>query len=71
MKSADVWKDAFIVDDRGDRHMRSNAFFLNIGYLSSDIRAVNRLGELSYYGLYRDPYGSSVERITCQIAYEI
>jgi hypothetical protein len=30
LKSADVWKDAFIVDDRGDRHQRSTGFFLNI-----------------------------------------
>jgi hypothetical protein len=27
---SDVWKDAFIVDDRGDRHPRSKGFFLNI-----------------------------------------
>jgi len=26
---SDVWKDAFIVDDRGDRHPRSKGFFLN------------------------------------------
>lgn len=25
-----IWKDAFIVDDRGDRHARSGAFFLNV-----------------------------------------
>ena len=30
VKSTDVWKDAFVVDDRGDRHVRTNAFFLNI-----------------------------------------
>jgi hypothetical protein len=30
MQSADAWKDAFIVDDRGDRHPRTNGFFLNI-----------------------------------------
>lgn len=28
--SADIWKDAFIVDDRGDRHQRTDGFFLNI-----------------------------------------
>ena len=28
--ATDVWADAFIVDDRGDRHARSSAFFLNI-----------------------------------------
>jgi hypothetical protein len=28
--SANVWKDAFLVDDRGDRHLRTNGFFLNI-----------------------------------------
>jgi hypothetical protein len=27
---SDVWKDAFIVDDRGDRHPRSKGFFLNV-----------------------------------------
>jgi hypothetical protein len=30
VRAADVWTDAFIVDDRGDRHARSSAFFLNI-----------------------------------------
>jgi hypothetical protein len=25
-----VWTDAFIVDDRGDRHQRVSGFFLNI-----------------------------------------
>lgn len=30
VQASDVWKDAFIVDDRGDRHTRTNAFFLNI-----------------------------------------
>jgi hypothetical protein len=30
VQAADVWKDAFIVDDRGDRHLRSGGFFLNI-----------------------------------------
>jgi hypothetical protein len=30
VQAADVWKDAFIVDDRGDRHPRSTGFFLNI-----------------------------------------
>jgi hypothetical protein len=28
--AADVWKDAFIVDDRGDRHQRATGFFLNV-----------------------------------------
>jgi hypothetical protein len=28
--SAEIWKDAFIVDDRGDRHQRTGGFFLNI-----------------------------------------
>jgi hypothetical protein len=30
VQSANVWKDAFLVDDRGDRHLRTNGFFLNI-----------------------------------------
>jgi hypothetical protein len=30
IQSAAVWKDTFIVDDRGDRHLRSDGFFLNI-----------------------------------------
>jgi len=30
VQSADVWKDTFIVDDRGDRHARSRGFFINI-----------------------------------------
>lgn len=30
LQAADVWKDTFIVDDRGDRHARTTGFFLNI-----------------------------------------
>jgi hypothetical protein len=30
MQSTELWKDAFIVDDRGDRHPRTSGFFLNI-----------------------------------------
>ena len=30
VQAADVWKDVFIVDDRGDRHPRTAGFFLNI-----------------------------------------
>jgi hypothetical protein len=30
LQAGDVWKDAFIVDDRGDRHPRTAGFFLNI-----------------------------------------
>jgi hypothetical protein len=30
VRAADVWSDAFIVDDRGDRHVRSSGFFLNV-----------------------------------------
>jgi hypothetical protein len=30
MQSGAMWKDTFIVDDRGDRHQRSNGFFLNV-----------------------------------------
>lgn len=30
VQAAGIWKDAFIVDDRGDRHTRSGAFFMNV-----------------------------------------
>jgi hypothetical protein len=30
VQSSEVWKDTFIVDDRGDRHQRTSGFFLNI-----------------------------------------
>jgi len=30
VQAARIWKDAFIVDDRGDRHPRSGGFFMNI-----------------------------------------
>jgi hypothetical protein len=30
VQAGDVWTDAFIVDDRGDRHQRTTGFFLNI-----------------------------------------
>lgn len=30
VQAADIWADAFIVDDRGDRHVRTSGFFLNV-----------------------------------------
>ncbi|MGH3426346.1 MAG: hypothetical protein ACRDQZ_02025 [Mycobacteriales bacterium] len=30
VQSDNVWKDTFIVDDRGDRHQRTRGFFLNV-----------------------------------------
>jgi hypothetical protein len=30
VQAGDIWKDAFIVDDRGDRHLRTSGFFLNV-----------------------------------------
>lgn len=30
VQAGDVWKDTFIVDDRGDRHQRTSGFFLNV-----------------------------------------
>lgn len=30
VQAGEVWKDAFIVDDRGDRHQRTSGFFLNV-----------------------------------------
>jgi len=30
VQAGDIWKDTFIVDDRGDRHLRTSGFFLNV-----------------------------------------
>jgi hypothetical protein len=30
VQSSVLWKDAFIIDDRGDRHQRSSGFFVNV-----------------------------------------
>ena len=30
LQSSVAWSDAFIIDDRGDRHQRAIGFFLNI-----------------------------------------
>jgi hypothetical protein len=30
VQSSVAWKDAFIIDDRGDRHQRSSGFFVNV-----------------------------------------
>ena len=30
VQASDIWKDTFVVDDRGDRHQRTAGFFLNV-----------------------------------------
>ena len=30
VQSSATWKDAYLVDDRGDRHQRTNSFFVNV-----------------------------------------
>ena len=30
VQSSTTWKDAYIIDDRGDRHQRTSSFFVNV-----------------------------------------
>ena len=63
VKSADIWKDAFIVDDRGDRHTRTNAFFLNVdGEQRQQLDISN--GKTAKFVLMFDQVPAKVEKVT-------
>jgi len=63
VKSADIWKDAFIVDDRGDRHTRTSAFFLNIdGEQRPQLDISN--GKSAKFVLMFDQVPTKVQKVT-------
>lgn len=63
VKSADIWKDAFIVDDRGDRHTRTNAFFLNVdGEQRQQLDISN--GKSAKFVLMFDQVPTKVQKVT-------
>jgi hypothetical protein len=67
VQSGDVWKDTFIVDDRGDRHQRSRGFFLNI---DGDQRPQLDIsyGKTARFILMFDGVQSNVQKVTLRSA---
>lgn len=67
VQGADVWKDAFIVDDRGDRHARTAGYFLNIdGEQRQQLDIDN--GKSAHFILGFDGVPAKVEKITLRSA---
>jgi hypothetical protein len=62
VQSAAVWKDAFIVDDRGDRHTRTNGYFLNIDGEQRPQLDID-YGKSAHFILAFDDVQSKVEKI--------
>jgi hypothetical protein len=63
VKSADAWKDVFLVDDKGDRHVRAMGFFLNeAGAQRMDM--VIPYGESSRYILVFNNVPAKVSSVT-------
>ena len=67
VQATNVWTDAFIVDDRGDRHARSSAFFLNI---DGDQRPQLDIsyGKTARFILMFDDVPTKVEKVTLRSA---
>jgi hypothetical protein len=62
-----VWKDAFIVDDRGDRHTRTNGYFLNIdGEQRQQLDIDN--GKSAHFILAFDGIPAKVEKVELRSA---
>ena len=67
VRAADVWTDAFIVDDRGDRHARSSAFFLNVdGDQRSQLDV--SYGKTARFILMFDDVPTKVQKVTLRSA---
>jgi hypothetical protein len=67
VQNANVWKDAFIVDDRGDRHTRTAGYFLNIdGEQRQQLDIDN--GKSAHFILGFDGVPAKVEKITLRSA---
>ncbi len=64
---SDVWKDAFIVDDRGDRHPRTKGVFLNI---DGDQRSQLDIGygKTARFVLMFDDVPAKVQTVTLRAA---
>lgn len=64
---SDVWKDSFIVDDRGDRHPRSKGVFVNI---DGDQRSQLDIGygKSARFVLMFDGVPSKVQKVTLRSA---
>lgn len=62
VQAGDIWKDTFIVDDRGDRHARSAGFFLNV---DGDQRAQIDIsyGKTARFVLMFDGVPSKVQKV--------
>jgi hypothetical protein len=67
LKSDAAWKDAFLVDDRGDRHTRTDGYFLNV---DGDRRQQLDLdyGKSAHFILAFDAVQTKVEKVTLRSA---
>jgi hypothetical protein len=63
VQSTAIWKDAFLVDDRGDRHARTDGYFLNI---DGDRRPQLDIsyGQSAHFILAFDAVQTKVEKVT-------
>jgi hypothetical protein len=67
MQSAAAWKDAFLVDDRGDRHMRTDGFFLNIDGEKRQQMDIS-YGKSAHFILAFDAVQTKVEKVNLRSA---
>ena len=67
VQSGNIWKDTFIVDDRGDRHQRSNGFFLNIDGEQRPQLDIS-LGKTARFILMFDGVPTKVQKVTLRSA---
>lgn len=67
LESAAQWKDAFLVDDRGDRHSRTDGYFLNV---DGDRRAEMDIdyGKSAHFILAFDAVQAKVEKVALRSA---
>ena len=67
LQSAAQWKDAFLVDDRGDRHSRADGYFLNV---DGDRRQEMDIdyGKSAHFILAFDAVQAKVEKVTLRSA---
>jgi hypothetical protein len=67
VESASQWKDAFLVDDRGDRHTRTDGYFLNV---DGDRRTEMDIdyGKSAHFILAFDAVQAKVEKVALRSA---
>lgn len=63
VKGDSAWKDAFIVDDRGDRHTRADGYFLNVDGEQRQQLDID-YGKSAHFILAFDTVQSKVEKVT-------